>query len=264
MCTILVLRHARDDFPLVVAANRDELYARAATGPRVLAERPRLVGGSDLARGGSWLGVTEVGMLAAVTNQRGHFPPDPSRRSRGELVVGALAHESVASARAWLATVDGRDYNPFNLLYGDAEHLEVAYARPGQRGLTFVPVPRGLHVLPNDELDATSCPKVARARERMARWAATEWDALRGELGVLLADHSVPEPSEIEAVGSGLPLPPEQRRQLDAMCIHTPIYGTRSAWIIALRPGAVAHCLFADGPPCQAAFDPVSLLASAP
>ncbi|HEY0094574.1 MAG TPA: NRDE family protein, partial [Archangium sp.] len=62
MCTILILRHVHPEWPLVLAANRDEFHARPATGPRVLLESPLAVGGRDVERGGTWMGVTHEGI----------------------------------------------------------------------------------------------------------------------------------------------------------------------------------------------------------
>ena len=52
-----------------------------------------------------------------------------------------------------------------------------------------------------------------------------------------------------------LPLPPEVARRLQALCIHLPTYGTRSATILALEPGRLLHWLGCEGPPCVGAFD---------
>ena len=41
---------------------------------------------------------------------------------------------------------------------------------------------------------------------------------------------------------------------LQAVCIHTPVYGTRSASIAAIAEREALHYLHADGPPCVAAF----------
>ena len=92
MCTLVAIAGLCPDVPLAVAANRDELYARAAAPPGVLATEPRIVGGRDLTKGGTWLGVTAQGFFVAVTNQRSWAAVEPGRRSRGELVLDSPAH----------------------------------------------------------------------------------------------------------------------------------------------------------------------------
>src|SRR5579884_996616 len=175
MCTLVALFGVNPDVPLVVAANRDELYARPWAPPALLATSPRVVGGRDLAQRGTWLGVTEAGFFAGVTNQRTWGPPDPARRSRGQLVLDTLAAGSPAAALAHLAAVDAREYNPFNLMLGDARSLYVVYARGAARA-TIEALPPGIWVLNNDAIGSRDFPKASRARDEVARapWASLE------------------------------------------------------------------------------------------
>src|ERR1051325_8751411 len=84
VCTLAAFVQVFPAWPLVVAANRDELLARPATAPLPLRAEPRrAVGGHDLPAGGTWLGVTETGLVAGILNRRTSTPPDPSCRSRG-------------------------------------------------------------------------------------------------------------------------------------------------------------------------------------
>src|SRR6476661_554074 len=108
MCTIVALHGVRNDYPLVLATNRDEFYARPSSGPVRLLEQPRTVGGQDLRAKGTWMGVTREGLFVGVTNQRSWHPPDPKKRSRGELVINALKLEAPRAIRASLSTLDGR------------------------------------------------------------------------------------------------------------------------------------------------------------
>ena len=68
MCTLAIHFHQSSKLPLVVAANRDEFYARRALPPRVISVRPWVAGGQDLNAGGTWFGVNEHDMVAAVLN----------------------------------------------------------------------------------------------------------------------------------------------------------------------------------------------------
>lgn len=254
MCTVLVLNGVRADYPVVLATNRDEFYARPSSGPLRLLESPRAVGGRDLVAQGAWMGVTEHGLFVGVTNQRTAAPPDRSKRSRGELVLSALALGQRDAIARMLRGVDGRDYNAFNLLWGDADELCVAYAREGRAALEIEVVPRGLHVLPNDRLDSPGFPKVQRARALLEPHAAAEFPALVAALKTALADRELPAPEEIAPLAAGSPLGLELVRELSALCIRTPLYGTRSSTIVALAPGRPAHYLYADGPPDATAF----------
>ncbi|MBI4953232.1 MAG: NRDE family protein [Myxococcales bacterium] len=275
MCTIVLLCRAHARYPRVVAANRDEVYARPAAAPRVLPGTGGAVGGVDLDAGGSWLAVHPRGLFAALTNQPlwqaagaavppggralERAPADPSLRSRGQIVQGAIGLGSVDAIRAWLEALDVAAYNPFNLVYGDAATAEVAYGRHGAPRVVVEPVPAGLHVLPNGRLDAP-LPKVERVRARAAAllaWAerGEPFDEVVPTLVGLLADHEQPA----SAPPSDDPLTPELRRALSAVCIHTAFYGTRSATLLALGAAGEVDYRFADGPPCRTDFAPVAL-----
>jgi uncharacterized protein with NRDE domain len=248
MCLMVVLRRVHPAFPVVLAANRDEAYARPTAPPGVL--WPGVAGGRDLVAGGTWLGVRRDGFFAGLTNQR-QRGADPTRRSRGEIVTGLL---SAPDPVAWLSSIDPADYNPFNALFGDAGDLRVAYGRPD--GLRVDLVPDGVHALPTDVLDAPRVFKVGRSVALASAEATRPWPALADALRTVLADHV--EPAEVPADS---PFPPEIGRRLEAICIHTPVYGTRSSTLLALAPGRVAHYLHAEGPPCTAPFaDYTSLL----
>ena len=248
MCTFVLLQRVHPDYPVVIAANRDEVYARPTAAAAVLVEEPRVVGGRDRRSGGTWLGATAAGFVAGLTNQRTWRLPDPALRSRGEVVLEALRRGSVDGVEALLAGLDPRAYNPFNLVYGDAGGLRVAYARPDRERVELDAVPDGVHVLPNDRLDAPGFAKVARARALAARAGSPR------ELGRLLGDHHRPDLAEVTPPPPGSPFDRALARELDALCVHTPAYGTRSATVLALVDGAVARYLYADGPPCRTAF----------
>ena len=264
MCTLVILRHIHPEWPLVLAANRDEYYARPAVGPQVLSPAsPRVVGGRDLERQGTWMGVTDGGLFVGLTNQRGSAHLSRAPRSRGEVVLNALRTGGVEGVERYLAGLDAREYNPFNLLYGDAEVLRVAYARPDSERVTSEDVPPGVHVLPNDVLDSPALPKVTRARTLAAAAARMPWSESVQALQRLLADHQLPECTpELLPEEEALPELRERFRQFQALCIHTPGYGTRSAAIVALAPGRVAHYLATDAASCQATYQDFTPLLS--
>ncbi|MGK0360936.1 MAG: hypothetical protein ACI9U2_003250 [Bradymonadia bacterium] len=239
MCTILIGVGTDPRAPIVIAANRDEFFARASSPPAVLQERgPRIVGGRDLKAGGTWMGVTDGGYFVGLTNQRTDAGPDPQRRSRGALVMDALRRADTPAIGAWLATLDPRDFNPFNLLFGDASGLKVAYARDA--GLRIDAVPPGFSVLPNDVLDSTRFPKVERARGLV--------DGSLVSMERALADTHTP------AVPTFGRWPHEIVRALHRLCVQTPEYGTVSATSVALTPGGVTRYAFCDGRPGEAPF----------
>ncbi|MDE2517144.1 MAG: NRDE family protein, partial [Rhodospirillales bacterium] len=115
MCT-LVLHHAPGAaFPLLVAANRDEMTARGADAPAAhWPARPAVIGGRDRSAGGTWMAVNRAGVMAAILNRPGSLGPESGKRSRGELPLLALDHAGAADAAAAIAALDGRQWRGFN------------------------------------------------------------------------------------------------------------------------------------------------------
>ncbi len=251
MCTIIVANHAHSAYPVVIAANRDEFYARESTAPVLLHDLfPRVTGGRDGVKGGTWLGVNELGLFAGITNQRTWHEADRSRRSRGEVVVEVLKQTSVEAMLNYLRALHGADYNPFNLVFGDAGALHVAYVRDAPASVHIEPLAHGLFVLPNDVLDSADFPKVAHAKSLLAPALAEPFESFALAMKATLRDHTV-MPDALLA-----PPPPDSLatmdfvRALSPVCVHTAVYGTHSASFLALERGRVARYEFASGPSC--------------
>ena len=254
MCTIIALHRVHPEYPLIVAANRDEFTSRRATGPAVLAESPRVVGGRDLQRRGTWLGLTARGFFVGLTNQRTWGLPDSRRTSRGSLVLDALRLGSVDAVEAHLRGIAPRTHNPYNLLLGDASGLAVAYVRDDDPAVTVERLGPGLHVLTNDRMGSRWFPKEPRAASRVPVGAvpAMELDEVFAALRAVLIDHGIP--AEVPAPPPGSLMPAMLARRLQALCVHTPGYGTVSATMLATSADGVARYLFAEGSPCVTPF----------
>lgn len=241
MCTIAILLEVVAGAPLVIAANRDEMFARPTRPPESLGEH--IAGGVDVLSGGTWLAIRNDGRFAAVTNQRAMAPVPPGLRSRGLAVLELAA---AADPAAYVAALDPAKYASMNLVWGNARGVSVAYARR-EGELTIEALPRGIHVLCNDRIGAPGFPRGDRLAAAIAR-APRTWPAVVPALRTALADHTRGEPVPSH-------LPPEVARELTATCIHTPAYGTRSSTLLAARDGETLAYLHADGPPCTAPFE---------
>lgn len=268
MCTIALALGVHPQLPLVVAANRDEFYSRPSLPPAVISDRgpQRILAGRDRAHGGTWMGVTAGGFFVGLTNQRTYRRPTAGRRSRGEVAMALLAAGSRAGARDVLEQLAVADYASFNVLFGDADGVEVCYARAEESaGLRFERLDPGVWVLANDEMGSADFPKTERALALVNASIGEPWPSLSASLQRALADHETPPASRV-------PRPPTTSwvtrglaRRLQAICVHTPLYGTCSATILAAERGRVVHYLFADGPPCRTPFgDYVGALAAPP
>lgn len=254
MCTIIV-RHQMDDWcSTIIASNRDEFYDRAATGPAVLRSEPLIVGGRDEREGGTWFGLTRGGLFVGLTNQRSFGTRDDSLRSRGGLVLDALAEGSLEGVTRYLSRLDPASYNEFNVIFGDGERVGAAYGRRDAREVEVEMLGEGVHVLCNDRLGSPDFPKADKARERVMLVPAGTWSRLKPRLVEVLADGSLPDPSQVPPVPPGAPFDQEVARYLQAIYVKTPVYGTVSSTIAAVSPGRVEQYWFADLRPSEASF----------
>lgn len=236
MCTLAISFGVFSRYPLVVAANRDEFYERPSEPPRVLSTEPVIFGPRDVRGGGTWTGVNERGVYAALTNISGISPRDGARRSRGLLVIEALRQRSAHdAARALAGAAVAGAFNPFQavLCDGVALHLVRYLIAP-----ETVRLEAGIHVFSNwDELPDVAAWKDKVIRRRIAsldRGARIE--EIAPALISCLSDHS-----------GG-----EWHRQL---CVHTDGYGTVSSTVYAAdHERETAVFLAAEGHPCEAAF----------
>jgi uncharacterized protein with NRDE domain len=251
MCTIALLIDTVDGAPIVLAANRDELYARPTRPPEVLgsAGGHAIVGGVDVQSGGTWLAVRADGHFAAVTNQRALVTPPPGLRSRGHAVYELAA---AADPDRHVDALDPGAYASMNLAWRSARGVSIAYTRREDRELMIEHLSPGIHVLCNDRLGAAGFPRGERLHEAITRAVRDRlaWPQLAGVLATALADHT----RESLADTPQSHLPPELARELTATCIHSAEYGTRSATIVALARDRVLDFRHADGPPCTAPF----------
>lgn len=219
MCLILVAWRAHADNPLVVAANRDEFFARPTAPAAFWPELPELLAGRDLESGGTWLGITKTGRFAALTNYRDPARHKPDAPSRGTLVAGYLACE--LSIDSYLAALSPADYNGFNLLLGDGSRL-VAFNNISMERHELAP---GVYGLSNALLD-TPWPKVGAGKTALSSALAALPDETL--LSRLLRDDTIHPDTALPATG----VPLEWERLLSAAFIRGTEYGTRCSTIV--------------------------------
>lgn len=227
MCLILVAWQAHPDYPLVVAANRDEFYARRTASADFWPDHPQILAGRDLEASGTWLGITRCGRFAALTNYRDPARHKPQAPSRGQLVADFLAGN--ASIDAYLDTLSAGDYNGFNLLLGDGNRL-VAFSNVS---LQRHELSAGVYGLSNHLLD-TPWPKVGAGKTALAE----ALHALPNEttlFHLLRDDRSYPD-ANLPSTGVSL----VWERLLSAAFIHSPAYGTRCSTVVKIGAGGTA------------------------
>lgn len=192
MCTLVLLRRLSAPYPLLLAANRDEMEGRPWLPPaRHWDDRPDITGGQDQLAGGTWLAVNDRGMVAGVLNRPGSLGPAQNKRSRGELPLEALDHESAEAAADALSHLAPGAYRPFNLLVADASQAFWLTAREGENRIQVASIQPGLSMLTAHDLnDAESSARIRHYRPLFEAAPAPEpdandWSAWEG----LLASH---------------------------------------------------------------------------
>jgi uncharacterized protein with NRDE domain len=218
MCLIVVGWRVHPDYPLVVAANRDEFYARPTAIAARWPDAPQIIGGIDLEAGGTWLGITESARFAAVTNVR---EPNMAKAANSR---GALTRDFLLSnmpAGDFAQQIEGSHYAGFNLLLSDGESLFYCSNRDGKpRAL-----PPGIYGLSNHLLDSP-WPKLVQARQRFT--AALQHLPEEAAFFELLADQTIVEDDKLPQTG----VPLEWERLLSAVFVKSENYGTRASTLL--------------------------------
>jgi len=166
MCIAYLALSAHPDWPVFIAANRDEFHGRRAQAARPWPHRPDIVSGLDEQAGGTWMGVTTRGRFALVTNYReaAAVPTLLPQRSRGALVADFLS--ATMTTMDYLTGLNPRQYQGFNLIAGDGASTAYLSNRDptGPRQLSA-----GRYVLSNHLLD-TPWFKTERLRAALSPW----------------------------------------------------------------------------------------------
>lgn len=228
MCIAYLSLGVNPDWPVFIAANRDEFHERPSLAARPWPEAPHVIAGRDLSAGGTWLGLSRGRRWALLTNFRNPARQQNGLVTRGRLVSDFLLGDMPADEYTKYIYSTADQYNGFNLMVGQGLHAWYV----GNHAACTGPVPLGpgRYALSNHALD-TPWPKVERLRNRLDALvpAADElvlepvYEILRD--GVQPADELLPR--------TGVPL--EVERMLSSIFIVSPDYGTRCSTIIALN-----------------------------
>jgi uncharacterized protein with NRDE domain len=126
MCLIFVAVDEHPDYRIMIAANRDEFYDRPSAIASFWPEVPQLLAGRDLRAGGTWLGITKTGRIAALTNYRDPESNKAAAPSRGSLVSDFPLGREKPVPYLEQISVNAHRYNGFNLLVGQGTHLPLS------------------------------------------------------------------------------------------------------------------------------------------
>lgn len=240
MCTVVLLFRSGHDWPVLMAANRDERFDRPWDPPGAWwPGRNGLVAGRDRVAGGTWMAVRD-GVVAAVLNRHGTLGPAPGKRSRGEIPLIALDAGRAAEGARALAQCDGEQWRSFNLVVADRESAWFVRSTGAGRPDAAPLAPGIVHMVTAYDLDDPASPRVARHLPRFRGAGAPEppgW----GGWERLIADASGPPDA--------------------AICVpRTNGFGTVCSSLLGIPAEGEPEWQFAAGPPGQTPFAPVMAL----
>jgi len=221
MCLILLAWQQHPDYPLVLAANRDEFYGRPASPAGPWPGQADILGGRDLLQGGSWLAMHRDGRFAVVTNYRETPPSVEPPRSRGRLVSDFLQGRQDPTSYLTRIEPQGHLYRGFSLLVGD--HGALGYL--SNRNAGFRLLEPGVYGVSNALLD-TPWPKVTEGKRRLESVLQSSPLDIDG-LFALLADSAPPPSPAGEGYNSDAIAGP-----LAPIFIQTANYGTRCSTLL--------------------------------
>lgn len=222
MCLVLLAINQHKDYPLIIAANRDEFYQRPSQSMHWWPKATPLLAGKDLQAGGTWLGLANDGRFATVTNYR-EMSKEQGRYSRGELALQWLEQEQ--SAEAFSEQLPLTDYAGFNLLFGNIKQQRLYHI--SNRTEQLHAINSGLYGLSNALFDSP-WPKVTSAKPIMAQlvqqpFHAEDWFAL-------MADRTQADDGALPDTG----VDPATERLLSSRFIQSESYGTRCSTLICV------------------------------
>lgn len=234
MCLILLSYRMHKKYPFILAANRDEFYERPSASVSLWNDAPDVIAGKDLQSGGTWLGITKKGRIAAVTNYREAGSFRGNAPSRGWLVRDFLCGQE--NPKGYIKKIEKEKdrYNGFSLILGDTSQM--FYFSNRSSAMELAP---GLYGLSNRQLD-TPWPKTLRGKNALGLLLSKTENPLPEDIFNILSDRSKPDDSELPDTGVG----PEWERILSSIFIKSPVYGTRSSSVIMIDRRN--HVMFID------------------
>lgn len=227
MCVIFLAYRQHPKYPLILLANRDEFYDRPTARAQIWDDAPEILAGRDLLFGGTWLGVTEAGRFAAVTNYRDPKAAKGSR-SRGELVRDFLIAKNSPADFLEGVKSKAQEYSGFNLLVGKINQTSDEIAYFSNRAAEIKILRPGIYGLSNHLLD-TPWRKVEKGKNLLSEIIAKN-EINENIFFDVLSDSALADDEDLPDTGIGF----EREKALSSIFIKTPNYGTRSSTVLLI------------------------------
>ena len=225
MCLLLIANKIHPDYKLIIAANRDEFYARPALPADFWEDHPDLLAGKDLEARGTWLGITKSGRFSAITNFRDfHNPIKENVPSRGKLTIDFLLGDQDSLTYTQSLHEHSANYNGFNLVYGIKDDL---FYYSNQTNIE-IKLEKGIYGLSNALLD-TPWYKIKKSKKRFAEILKGEKNLIESIFN-LMNDKEMADDKSLPDTGIGK----KKEKALSSIFIKTPTYGTRCTTVLSI------------------------------
>jgi uncharacterized protein with NRDE domain len=224
MCLVLFAYKCHHEFPIVVAANRDEFYDRPTEPMYFWDDYPQILAGRDLKEMGTWMGVTTTGKFAALTNFRNPRESNSVKTSRGVIVANFLKEDWTVAEYAENLKNNRFIYNGYNVIFGNQEELYY-YSNVSN---DFKKLKPGIYGVSNHLLDSP-WPKVRIGKQKLSA-CINEGKVNDDYLFSILESKEKPLDWELPDTGVGT----EWERTLSPIFISSEMYGTRASTIVKM------------------------------
>lgn len=225
MCLILFALNEHSEYPLVLAANRDEYFNRPTLYAHTWEDHNEVIAGRDQTAGGTWLGVTKQGRIAAITNYRDPHNVISNSQSRGELTKDFLIGNMRPSSYINDIELKNKSYNGYNLLLSSSPGEMIHYSNITSQTTVLN---NGIHGLSNHLLD-TPWPKVQKGITSFSKILSEKYITVE-QLFQMMLDNKPASNDKLPSTGIDKNL----EKKLSPMFINLPGYGTRCTTILLI------------------------------
>lgn len=235
MCILFIAVNQHPDYPLIIAANRDEFHQRPTSVSNFWHDHRNILAGRDLSAGGTWMGINRSGKIAALTNVRAPGQERPAAITRGELVSNFLREHYSEQDYLQQLQESHMNYNGYNLLFGSVDHLWVY----NNFDNTVFQLGNGVYGLSNANLDSP-WPKIHAGKTALAEYCQHANKLSHEHLFTLLNNTQTASDETLPQTG----VPIEWERMLSSIFIQSKQYGTRSSTILLIN--SQNHCYWEE------------------
>lgn len=238
MCTLIIVHQVHDKFPLIIGANRDEELGRPSDEPDMIQVLPvAVIAPRDRLNGGTWMGAAQGGWVVAMTNQdAGDLVM--GKKSRGQVIRDLLLLGDHRQVARYLAAIDPRDFNPFNIAFGRPGAMFLCRVHEGI-AIDMEIIPQGVTVVAND------CTNERRYQRRENR----------ATVGALAIENGDSEDQIVNKLEDTLKSHDGGSDPFQSLCVHDDKHnwGTKSSSVILVSNEGDIDYFHSEGHLCESA-----------